>query len=155
MRRFLILTLLILGFSLAGPSLAQEPDYDRINEIGEKLNCPTCAGINLTDCRTKTCEQWRDQIGDLVEEGYEDEEVLDYFVTRYGTEVLQEPPREGFTLILWILPFAALLIGGVWLFFLLRQWQNAPQSSGADTTYSETETDSDEYLSQVEDDLNL
>ena len=56
-------------------SFAQEPDYDRINEIAKDLNCPTCAGLNLADCNTLTCAQWRDQISDLVKQGYSDEDV--------------------------------------------------------------------------------
>ena len=76
----------------------------RANDIAKELNCPTCTGINLSDCRTLTCEQWREQIGELVTEGYSDQEVLDYFSTRYGDQVLQEPPQRGFTLLVWILP---------------------------------------------------
>ena len=45
-------------------AFAQELDYDRINEIAEKMNCPTCTGINLADCRTQTCAQWKEQIQD-------------------------------------------------------------------------------------------
>ncbi|MEW5960349.1 MAG: cytochrome c-type biogenesis protein, partial [Chloroflexota bacterium] len=120
MRRILLLILTIFCLLLFTiPVLAQDPqpDYDRINDIAEKLNCPTCSGLNLADCRTLTCEQWRDKIGELVDQGYNNQEVLDYFSTRYGTQVLQEPPRSGFTLLLWVLPVMALLIGGGWLFY--------------------------------------
>jgi cytochrome c-type biogenesis protein CcmH len=156
----IILTSYFLLPTSYSTALAQEPDYDRVNEIAKNLNCPTCAGINLADCRTLTCEQWRDQINDLVKQGYTDEEVLNYFTTRYGTQVLQSPPKSGSTLLLWVLPVTILLAGGVWLIFALRKWagreavpeavepvQVRPASTGPQT--------SNHYVGQVEKDLNL
>jgi cytochrome c-type biogenesis protein CcmH len=138
-------------------TFAQEPDYDRINEIAKDLNCPTCAGLNLADCNTLTCAQWRDQISDLVKQGYSDEDVLKYFSNRYGSQVLQEPPKSGMTLFLWILPVLVLLAGGVWLIMALRRWSRPePAMTGAAvrpvSTISHPPT---QYLSQVDKDLNL
>jgi cytochrome c-type biogenesis protein CcmH len=152
----LIFTFLIL----AGPALAQdpEPNYDRINDIAKDLNCPTCTGINLSDCRTLTCEQWKEKISDLVTDGYSDEEVLDYFSTRYGTQVLQEPPRSGFTLILWVLPVIAILAGGAWLAYVIRGWRKdepTPVAVGSSPAEGAKPTPPDDYLSQVERDLGL
>ncbi len=143
------------------PLFAQEPvDYDRINEVAQELNCPTCSGINLADCRTQTCAQWKEQIGDLMNEGMSNEEVLNYFVTQYGTQVLQEPPKSGFTLLVWVLPFILLLAGGAWLFYTMRKWNQAQPAEAAATTAPTPSTatepaSNDDYLSQVEQDLGL
>ncbi len=165
--KLLFLTITTLTFLfIASPALAQdpEPNYDRINEIAEDLNCPTCTGINLADCRTLTCEQWREKIGDLVAEGYSDQEVLDYFSTQYGTQVLQEPPRSGFTLILWVLPVIAILAGGAWLAYVIRGWRKvepAPVAVGsspaaaAKPVQAAVDPPPDDYLSQVDRDLGL
>lgn len=150
---------LFLASPFYSPALAQDPDYDRINEIAKDLNCPTCTGINLSDCRTLTCEQWRDQINDLIKQGYSNQEVVDYFATRYGTQVLQEPPKDGSTLLLWILPIIALIAGGVWVIWALRRWARpeaqpvsiVPQRRPASTASQPP----NHYLSQVEKDLHL
>ena len=140
-------------------SFAQDPDYDRINEIAKQMNCPTCVGINLADCRTQTCEQWRGQIGDLMADGYSDQEVLDYFATRYGNQVLLEPPKTGSTLLLWILPVAAILAGGGWLIYTLRRWNRTPAPAAAASPSPAARPDTapdevaDDYLTQVERDL--
>ena len=120
---FIFLTIICLLPSL---TFAQDPTYDDISEVAKQLNCPTCQGVNLADCRTLTCEQWREQISDLLAQGYSNQEVLDYFSDRYGTQVLQEPPRSGFTLLLWILPVIALLAGGGWLYYTMRDWSKPP-----------------------------
>lgn len=147
-----------------GLTLAQEPDYDRINEIARNLNCPTCSGLNLADCRTLTCEQWRGRIGDMLREGYSSQEILDDFVARYGEQVLQSPPKRGFTLLLWVLPFVALLAGGIWLVYILRGWTNRQPPLPATVTTAPINPDRvsadspvgvDDYLQQVEQDLGI
>lgn len=161
-RVLIFFILLFVSFFLlptSSPVFAQDPDYDRVNEIAKNLNCPTCIGINLADCRTLTCEQWRDQINDLVEQGYSDQEVLDYFATRYGTQVLQEPPKDGSTLFLWVLPVIVLLAGGAWLIWALRRWAGPkPQPVSVVSQREPVSTasqPSSQYLSQVEKDLRL
>lgn len=142
------------------PAFAQEPNYDRVNEIAKNLNCPTCAGINLADCRTLTCEQWRGQINDLVAQGYSDEEVLNFFATRYGQQVLLEPPKSGWLLFLWVLPLLVLLAGGGWLIFAMRGLAHQKTVS-ATAISSPTRLAADapqlpeHYLNQVEKDLDL
>jgi cytochrome c-type biogenesis protein CcmH len=160
MRRLIFFTLtLLIIFIGANSALAQEPDPDRVNEIAKQMNCPTCIGVNLADCRTQTCEQWRGQIADLLAQGYSDQEVLDYFVNQYGVQVLLEPPKSGTTLLLWVLPVLALLAGGAWLFYTMRRWRTtvapAPSSDGSAASIARPappEVDND-YLSQVEKDL--
>ncbi len=154
----LVALLLVIRVLLPAPALAQEEsNFDTINDIAQQLNCPTCTGINLSDCRTLTCEQWREQIDDLVQEGYTEQEVLDYFSTRYGDQVLQEPPRRGFSLLVWILPVVALVAGGIWLVMTLRKWRKEPEpvAVSISTTDSPGETSQDDYLSQVEKDLGI
>jgi cytochrome c-type biogenesis protein CcmH len=168
-------TIAFLFFSLSPPlsapehttfasltAYAQEPDYDQINEIARQLNCPTCAGINLADCRTQTCAQWKDQISDLLQEGYDEQGVLDYFVVQYGTQVLQEPPKRGFTLGLWLVPVVALLAGAGWLLYTMRSWTRRkaelvtatlPSTRATNGPSPKTIAAHDDYLSQVEKDL--
>jgi cytochrome c-type biogenesis protein CcmH len=146
---------------LPTPAFAQEEsNYDRINEIAKQLNCPTCAGLNLADCRTKTCEQWREQIGDFIEEGRSNQEILDYFTARFGDQVLQEPPKRGFSLVLWILPVVALVAGGAWLAYIMRGWSKRRTVSATVNTSSpqpspDAPSHEDDFLSQVEQDLGL
>jgi cytochrome c-type biogenesis protein CcmH len=143
-----LITILLLSVQM---TLAQEPDYDRVNQIAKNMNCPTCVGVNLADCRTQTCEQWRGQIQDLIAQGYTDQEVLDYFADQYGTQVLLEPPKEGSTLLLWVLPVAALLIGGGWVIYILRRWKKQP--APAAPVGPAAALPADDYLKQVEKDL--
>jgi cytochrome c-type biogenesis protein CcmH len=148
--QFWLLSLSLLGllmWHMTSQAQAQEPSLDDIDRVASQINCPTCRGISLANCPTTTCEQWRAQIADLLKQGYTDQQVLDYFSTRYGQQVLQEPPRQGVTLWLWILPFIALALAAGGLMYTMRRWRvNTP-------IVPTTNPLSDDYLSQVEQDL--
>jgi cytochrome c-type biogenesis protein CcmH len=70
----------------------------------------------------------KDEIAIMLEEGENTDAIKNYFVNQYGPQVLGEPPREGFNLMAWILPFVVLLGGGV---FLLTRGRKIMQSAQA------------------------
>jgi cytochrome c-type biogenesis protein CcmH len=106
---FAVLTL--LSILVATPALAQQPTADEINAVARKLSCPTCTGINVADCPTETCAQWRAQIGEMLAEGKSEQDILNYFAARYGDHVLQVPPKRGFFVWVWALPVIVVIAG--------------------------------------------
>jgi len=153
------LTLLLVALFLmlfAVQILAQEPTMDEVNRVARKLNCPTCQSLNLEDCRTQTCDQWRDNIKDLLAQGYTEQEVLDWHIARFGVEVLQEPRRVGVGLFAWLLPALGLLAGSGWLFFIIRRWSKNTDPipvEAEDGLMSNNVDSDDEYLQRIEQDL--
>ena len=77
----------------------------------------------LDQCGTKACQDWRAEIRLQLEQGATEQEIKDNFQRRYGDRVLAEPPREGINWILWLLPVALVLFGGIWFARYLRQLQ--------------------------------
>src|SRR2546421_6169430 len=53
--------------------------------------------------------------------GDSDNQVIDFLVARYGEFVLLKPRVSAHTLLLWLAPFAAVLIGGWGLVVFLRR----------------------------------
>lgn len=102
-----VLALVVL--CAAAPAvLAQSPVLnDDVLEVAKQLNCPTCAGRNLADCPTDTCLQWKTEIAAQLQQGKTAADVMAYFQQRFGTTVLQEPPKAGQTLVLWVVPVVA------------------------------------------------
>jgi cytochrome c-type biogenesis protein CcmH len=156
---WLFAALALLALLAALPALAQTPSVDQVNSVAKKLSCPTCTGINVADCPTETCAQWRSQIGQMLTEGKSEPEILDYFSSRYGDQVLQVPPTRGFFVWVWALPVAAIAIGLAWLAFRMRGWVQQPAAVPVEETppgaagAGEVAPAGDEYLRRVQEDL--
>ena len=133
-------------FLIIAPTFAQstQPD-DQMYQIAKQLNCPTCAGRNLADCPTDTCTQWKQEIAAQLKAGKNESEVLTYFKDRFGNQVLQEPPKEGFLLVMWVVPIVA-VIGLIALAVIVARRSSSPLArNGASPVAS-----SNEYETQLE-----
>lgn len=119
---------------------------EEVMEIARDLNCPLCEGLTLADCPLEVCEQMRALIREKLAQGETREEILDYFVERYGEEVLNAPPKRGFNLTAWVLPFLVLGVGIVWLSYLLRGWMRRREEPKGEPLPSD-------YLERVEKEL--
>jgi cytochrome c-type biogenesis protein CcmH len=60
-------------------------------------------------------------------------------VSRYGEFVVLAPPKRGFNLLVWGLPFLALAVGGCGIYLVVRRWTVRPEKAEApvDPAYAE------------------
>ena len=123
---------------------------DQVNAVAKKLNCPVCENVPLDVCETQACTQWRDLIRQKLATGEKPEQVIAYFRDTYGDRVLQEPPRSGFTALIWILPFVGLVAGVAILVVVLRRM--TARSVAVDAT-TEASPVADEYRQRLEREL--
>lgn len=123
---------LTLAFSLLtgqyapqqGGSQPLEPELEaRVQQLGKKLRCAVCQGVSVADSPASMARAQLDTVRSLVAEGKTDEEVVAYFVARYGEWVLLEPTAQGFNWLVWLGPVALVAIGG---FVIWRQLQRGP-----------------------------
>jgi cytochrome c-type biogenesis protein CcmH len=124
----------------------------RVQKLGKELRCAVCQGLSIADSPSSMARAQLDTVRSLVAEGKSDQEVVAYFVARYGEWVLLEPKKEGFNWLVWAGPIL-LVIGG--LFVILRQIQRepapasaAPATPAAPTTPGTPEAE-DPYLQAV------
>jgi cytochrome c-type biogenesis protein CcmH len=98
----------------------------RVQVLGKQLRCAVCQGLSVSDSPSSIARAQLDKVRELVAEGKTDQEVVDYFVARYGEWVLLEPKAEGFNWLVWLGPAALLLVGG---FVIWRQVQRGPEAA--------------------------
>jgi cytochrome c-type biogenesis protein CcmH len=140
------------------PLLAQEetPDIsaDEVNTVARHLWCPLCGGrLRLDSCEMKACAQMKEVIAIKLAEGEDAQSIRSYFLDQYGPQVLGEPPRQGFNWLAWILPVAAVVGGGVFLWLRLQQMSRPlrPTPAGvAGTEIDEHERRLDEELARYD-----
>jgi cytochrome c-type biogenesis protein CcmH len=89
--------------------------------LAEKLRCLVCQNESLASSHAELAEDLRREVREQMQKGMNDQEIIDYLVSRYGDFVLYDPPMKKSTLVLWFGPFALLLIGGGVLVYQLRK----------------------------------
>ena len=102
-------------------------------------------------CETQACSQWRDLIRQKLSSGETPQQIVNYFQATYGDRVLQEPPRQGFTGLVWILPIVGLIAGVAILVVVLRRMTAQP-SAGPVEAPAVLES-ADEYRRRLEREL--
>lgn len=93
------------------PAASSRQDLDRqVREIGLELRCPVCQNLPVADSPSPLAQEMRAVIRQKLEAGESRQDILAYFVQRYGEGVLLDPPRQGFTMLVWL--GAALAVTG-------------------------------------------
>src|SRR5262249_42348968 len=144
LRFLLILYLLPLNSLLAADAV----DIDeQTRSIAQELRCVVCQNLSVADSPSEMAQQMRGVIREQLQAGKTSQEVKDFFVSKYGEWVLLSPTTKGFSLLLWALPFAVLVLGLCLALWLLRRWsanKTKPAGSPANS----------ELLTRVRNDAN-
>jgi len=120
-----------LVFLVAFSAWAAPVDEDTVRAIAADLRCVVCQSLSVADSPSETANQMRGIIRERLAAGDSPEQVKAYFVDKYGLWILLAPPRQGFNLLVWIVPFAGLGAGLVVLAFLVRRWTRRPAGGAA------------------------
>ncbi|MCP4297933.1 MAG: cytochrome c-type biogenesis protein CcmH [Proteobacteria bacterium] len=99
-------------------SVSAEVSENRVREIAHKLRCPTCQALSVKESEAGIADNMKIKIRQLLEEGKNEEEILQFFIDRYGEWILRSPKKEGFNLVLWIAPGGFIVLAS--LIILLR-----------------------------------
>ena len=130
----------VLGWGGDGIAASGGPGVEeRVREIASDLRCVVCQNLSVADSPSDLAKEMRNLVREQVEQGKSREEVQAYFVSRYGEYVLLSPPKRGFNLLVWGLPFLAIAAGGVVVYFVARRWteQASAERPAVDPDYAE------------------
>lgn len=141
-----VLIILLLSALSGGENLD-----DRVNEISHLLMCPICQGQSVAESNSNLAHDMRDIIRKQLEEGKSKEEILAYFVNRYGETILASPPPKGVNWLLWLLPGLAIVFGGTGIGIFLYKLGTGRKEIKQNVAQSTTETD--DYMKRVDEEL--
>ena len=129
--RLLLIVVCILVANLL--PAADAPDIDeQTRAIAQELRCVVCQNLSVADSPSEMAQQMRGIVKEQLQAGKTPQEVKDFFVSKYGEWVLLAPTAQGFSLLLWVLPFVVLITGVGFALWLVRRW----------STKKKTDTDS-------------
>ncbi len=110
------------------PSAAATMTDKELETFERNLACPCPCTLDVYTCRTTdfNCGISPAVHGDikaLVDGGYSGAEIMAAMTDTYGDFILMTPRKQGFNLLAWFAPFAALGIGAVAIGVMLRGWR--------------------------------
>ena len=146
----IILALVITSCGSEGQASLEE----RAHSINRSLICPVCPGETIDQAQVELARQMRAVVREKLADGWTRERILQFFVDRYGESVLAAPPKSGFNLVAWVVPFAAVGVAAVLLFFVVRSMRRsgtARQEYAPPSIAPELEP----YLSRVDRELGI
>lgn len=112
--------------------VADDPELEaKVREVTAKLRCPTCRALSVQDSPSGLALEMRELVREQLAAGKTTDEVLAYFVDRYGEWILLEPKAEGFNWTVWLLPVFLLLGGLAFVWITARRWVQVGQARAA------------------------
>lgn len=112
-------TIMMTAFACASEENIPQVEA-RAQEINKTVMCPVCPGESIDQSQHPRAKTMRGIVIEKVEEGWTDDQVRQFFVERYGTGVLLEPPREGLSWLVWVVPPLGIVTAALALYLVLR-----------------------------------
>ncbi len=146
------------ALGLAAPGLAAtETNHDIAYRIGKDIRCPVCQGMSIAESPSAMAQDMMGRVRAMLKDGKTGEEVRAYFVQRYGVWVLLDPPKQGFVLLVWLVP-PIVLVGAAALALRhmrrLRQTNPSPEAAPiAAAAGAAPQPRADDYLQAIRDEV--
>lgn len=127
MRRLLFISLFLCA-PLYATQVAEDPLDRQVLDISKDLRCAVCQNQPVSESNADLARDMRDIIREQLKAGKSRDEIVQYFVARYGDYVLMKPPYQGPGFLLWAMPagFAVLLAVSAAVYLRRRRREPLP-----------------------------
>jgi cytochrome c-type biogenesis protein CcmH len=144
-----LLLVLLFSFPRSLDAAAREDMLD----IAKELHPPGCTDSMTADyCTLYTAYELRIEISNMLDQGKNKDQIIEELVQKYGDRILAAPKAEGFHILAWVLPGAAVIGGGTLIALLVSAWVKRSKSERMETTLEEQPI-SDEEQHKVDEQL--
>lgn len=118
-----LLALLLIGATSADdPSerMADPAQDARARHLYSQLRCMICQNESVLDSHANQAADVRRTVRERILAGDSDQQIKDYLVARFTEYILLKPPFSVGNLVLWLGPFAVLVLAGGAMVLVLR-----------------------------------
>ena len=124
----LAVAICLLAFSIcAFANITTDPypftsktDATRFTSLTSQIRCVVCQHQNIAESSAPLAEGMRRKVYQMILDKKSDGEIKDFLVKRYGEFILLNPRFNTRTVLLWLIPFLGLGLGGIVLFRVFR-----------------------------------
>ncbi|GLS27522.1 cytochrome c biogenesis protein [Marinibactrum halimedae] len=96
-------------------------DEARFERFVAELRCPKCQNQNLAGSDSQIAQDLRRELHRMINEGRDDDDIVEFMVNRYGDYVLYKPRLQDSTAMLWFGPLALFCIGFAAVMWIARK----------------------------------
>lgn len=139
MKKIILLLSVLVSFSIAAAidvyKFETEEQEALFKTLAAELRCPKCQNNNLADSNASIAKDMRQKTYNMVIEGKNEDQIVDYWVDRFGNFVIYKPPVTLATSVLWVAPGLFVVLGFVIIVRNSRRKarsQDEDQLTGAD-----------------------
>jgi cytochrome c-type biogenesis protein CcmH len=119
-------------------------------EAIDRLKSPYCPGFMLEVCPSPQAAALRDTIETMAESGVRADSIVEWMLATHGEEWQALPPKSGRSLIAWIVPPVALLLGVGAVVVVLRQRRRPQDGPQAEEVSAEESARLDAAIRELE-----
>jgi cytochrome c-type biogenesis protein CcmH len=133
----LSLLVILFVFLLLGSgvfSATSATNATRIAHLETIIKCPSCEDATVAQSTASSALAVRHEITQLVRAGQSDQQIENALVSRYGATILLQPPTNGWTVLVWVIPAVAgsgALIALGWYFYRRAEEMAALRASSS------------------------
>lgn len=128
-----------------------------VGEITQELTCTCGCNMVVSACEgameCSAANKIKTEVLEKLNQGQSKEEIIRYFLNLYGEKILSAPTKKGFNLTAWILPFLAILSGGVVVYFVIKKWFSMGRDREEERSLIDREKVDEKYLEKFEEEL--
>ena len=91
-----------------------------VNEVVKDLACPCECPLVLEDCNMTCGLEWKNEVGEMINKGMTKQQIVDYFIGKYGDEARITPLQRihgkiyqytrSFDTLDWVLLWAGIIV---------------------------------------------
>lgn len=94
-------------------------EQERSQRLAREIRCVACENEPVSQSAAPIAEDMRERIDEMIAQGASDQEIRDWFATRYGEYALFRPSSSSpIGMILWATPFVLLACGAIIVYVL-------------------------------------
>lgn len=113
----------------SGKTVTEDPLERQTLDIAKDLRCTVCQNQPVSESNSDLARDMRAIIREQLQAGKSRDEIVGYFVARYGDYVLLKPPFHERGLFLWLGPPLLLIIAGGFAWYFIRRRAATPAAS--------------------------
>ena len=150
---------ILFGIFIASWFLVSTPNISQAGSLLQDLEnslmckCDDKCGKVLINCTCSTSDKTRAKLSKMLESGLTVEQIIKSQVDKYGETVLSAPTKFGFNLTAWVMPFVALIAGGVGVRKIINSWVGRKDELDSQNETQEKPTPG-KYSKRLQDELD-